>query len=118
MRAALKRHDAILANAVRVTGGLIFKHTGDGILASMPSVGAAASSALDAQAALRGADWSPFDSLPVRMAIHAGDVESRGDDWFGPGLNLVHGDSLEAVVGMAESLAIFSAAGVAFAPAG
>lgn len=75
MRAALERQDAIFANAVRVTGDLIFKHTGDGILASMPSVGAAASSALDAQAALLGADWSPFDSLPVRMAIHAGDVE-------------------------------------------
>lgn len=87
MRAALERHDAILTAAIAKEGGTIFKHTGDGILATMPSAAAAAVAALAAQAALQATDWSSLDGLPVRMAIHAGEAESRGTDWFGPALN-------------------------------
>jgi len=79
MRAALARHDAVLKEAIESSDGWLFKHTGDGVLAAFAS----ARSAVDAGVtALRRLE------LPVRMAIGTGEVESRGDDYFGPVMNL------------------------------
>ncbi|HSH10983.1 MAG TPA: hypothetical protein VLA10_04285, partial [Ilumatobacter sp.] len=41
MRTALARHDATLSIAVDDTGGWLFKHTGDGVLAAFEHPGAA-----------------------------------------------------------------------------
>jgi predicted ATPase len=68
-------------------GGTVFKHTGDGLLATLPSVVAAVQAAVSGQRAIAAEDWGEPEELQVRMAIHAGDAEARDADWFGPALN-------------------------------
>jgi predicted ATPase len=78
MRTALAAHDEVLRQAVNERGGMVFKHTGDGICAAFVSPQAAVDAALDAQGRL---------DLPVRMGIATGEAELREDDYFGPALN-------------------------------
>ncbi len=78
MRAALAVHDGVLRSAIETNGGWMFKHTGDGVCAAFASARAAVDAAVAAQRLL---------GLPVRMGIATGEVEQRGDDYFGPALN-------------------------------
>src|ERR1043166_4820170 len=78
MRAALAAHDATLRQAIEDHGGWLFKHTGDGVLAAFASARPAIEAAIAAQRQLQ---------LPVRMGICTGEIERRGDDYFGPALN-------------------------------
>jgi predicted ATPase/class 3 adenylate cyclase len=87
MGAALARHDELLFGAVGDSGGEVFKHTGDGLAAVFPSVSMAVQAAARAQRGLAAQDWGSVGALRVRMAIHAGEAEPRGGDWFGPALN-------------------------------
>jgi predicted ATPase len=78
MRAALAAHDAVLRSAIETHGGLLFKHTGDGVCAAFSSPRSAVDAAVAAQRALR---------LPVRMGSATGEVELRDGDYFGTVLN-------------------------------
>lgn len=78
MRAALVAHDEVLRSAIKAHGGVLFKHTGDGVCAVFTSPKAAVDAAVAAQRALE---------LPVRMGISTGEAELRGSDYFGPVLN-------------------------------
>jgi predicted ATPase/class 3 adenylate cyclase len=78
MRRQLAEHDSALKQAVARTGGFLFKHTGDGVIAAFASPRAAVDAAVAAQLQL---------TLPVRMGICTGEVESRDNDYFGPALN-------------------------------
>jgi class 3 adenylate cyclase len=84
---SLERHDALLRDALASHGGIEFKHTGDGLCATFPSVADAVLAAIDAQRALESADWEDGPALRVRVAIHAGTAHRRGDDWFGLSLS-------------------------------
>ena len=52
MRAALAAHDEVLRDAIEAHGGLLFKHTGDGVCAAFASARAAVDAATAAQKAL------------------------------------------------------------------
>lgn len=80
MAAALAEHDSILREVVSECGGVVFKHTGDGICAVFASPTAAVSAASAAQQRL---------ALPVRMGVHTGEATLRDGDYFGPTLNRV-----------------------------
>jgi predicted ATPase/class 3 adenylate cyclase len=83
---ALKRHDAILREAVRTHNGVVFETVGDAIYAAFARPSDAVASALDAQIALRREPWDAIGELRVRMALHTGEVEQRGDHYFGRAL--------------------------------
>ena len=68
----------MLRNAIEAHGGLLFKHTGDGVCAAFASPKSAIDAAVAAQRALE---------LPVRMGIATGEAELRGGDYFGTVLN-------------------------------
>ena len=85
MSEALERHHNILQQAISDSGWVIFSTGGDGLAAAFQRAPDALSAALNAQAQLQSQTWNP--PLAVRMAIHTGDVESRGGDYFGPPLN-------------------------------
>ena len=87
MGAALERHDEIFDGAVQAAGGVVFKHTGDGILARFESAGAAVEAAVQAQRGLLAQLWGPLGKLQARIGIHAGEAQQRAGDWFGPTLN-------------------------------
>ncbi len=78
MAAALAVHDATLARVIEANDGRVFKHTGDGVCAVFGSARNAVAAASAAQDELE---------LPVRMGVHTGDAEERGDDFYGMTLN-------------------------------
>src|SRR5258706_1550128 len=78
MSDALAAHDLVIRSAVEGHGGIVFKHTGDGICAVFASAPAAVAAAMESQAGL---------NLPVRMGLHTGEAETRGGDYFGSTVN-------------------------------
>jgi predicted ATPase/class 3 adenylate cyclase len=88
MRAALERHDQLLAGAVREHGGVVFATGGDGIAAVFASAPEALSAAIGAQQAFVAEVWPTGAELLVRMGLHVGQAVERGGDYFGPTVNL------------------------------
>ncbi len=86
MSPVLARHDAILRNVIESFDGEIFKHTGDGIFAIFEQ-GAPLHCAIEIQKSFAAEDWGQIGELRVRIAVHAGEVEKRGKDYFGEVLN-------------------------------
>ena len=87
MRQALELHDAVIGESVQKAGGRVFKQTGDGVCAEFSSTIKAVAAAAAAQRLLGLTDWRPLESLRVRMAVHVGEAERRGDDWTGLALS-------------------------------
>lgn len=86
MGAALARHHAIFEEIVGRHHGTIFETVGDAVYAAFALAGDGVAAALDAHVALAREDWGPIGRLSVRVAIHTGEVERRGDHYFGPAL--------------------------------
>ena len=89
MQDAFRRHEAILRAAIAANGGYAYKMIGDAFQAAFQTAPAALAASLDAQHALGGEDWGPIGPIRVRIALHTGVVEERGDDYVGPLLNRV-----------------------------
>jgi predicted ATPase/class 3 adenylate cyclase len=89
MSEALRAHDGVLRGSVDAHQGRVFKTIGDAFCAAFDRVPNAVAAALEARRRLGAIDFSAVEGLRVRMAIHAGTVESRDDDFFGPTLNRV-----------------------------
>ena len=89
MEPALARHDAIIMEAVTGHGGTLLKHKGEGdsAFAVFPRATSALGAALAIQTALAAEHWTEGIGLRVRIAIHTTEVELRGRDYFGPGVN-------------------------------
>jgi predicted ATPase/class 3 adenylate cyclase len=89
MSVALARHDELMIRVMRDAGGRIFKHTGDGVCVVFVSALSAVYAAAAAQRGLAALECGPLGTIRARVAVHAGEAEQRGDDWFGPALNRV-----------------------------
>src|SRR5438034_1364833 len=83
MRAALRRHDTLLRDAIEAHGGHVFKTIGDAFCAVFADPAAAVRAAIAGQRALHEA----LPEIRVRMAVHTGEAEAAGGDYFGPALN-------------------------------
>jgi class 3 adenylate cyclase len=81
-RTLLDVHDDLAARSVEAQGGRVVKTTGDGILATFDGPGRA----------IRGAnalrDGLGRVPINVRIGIHAGEIEVRGDDVSGIAVHL------------------------------
>lgn len=86
MKKVLPMHDQIIRSVVERHGGTVIKHTGDGIFAVFEA-GRPLHCALDIQRELADHDWGSVSELRVRIGLHAGLSEKRGDDYFGPVIN-------------------------------
>ena len=89
MRDAVRRHDDLMRDAMETNGGDVFKTVGDAFCVTFPSAGQALQAALQAQRELRAHDWNAVDGLRVRMALHGGEADERGGDYFGTAVNRV-----------------------------
>ena len=87
MTVALARHDAILRTAIEASAGRVVKTTGDGMMAVFPTAADGVLASIAAQRSLAAEAWTETGPLRVRMALHAGEAERRGDDFFGPTIN-------------------------------
>jgi predicted ATPase len=85
MRAAMALHDELLAAAVdghrghRVESG----REGDSVLAVFPWAADAVSAAAQIQRSFRRAPWPEGAELRIRIALHTGEAELRGDHYYG-----------------------------------
>ena len=86
MAAALAKHDEILQRAIEGHGGHVFKTVGDAFCAAFPKAADAVHASLEIHRRLSEHDFAPVQ-LKVRMAMHSGTAEQRGEDYFGPTLN-------------------------------
>ena len=87
MKGALKRHDVLLRGAIEASGGQVVKTTGDGMMAVFTTAVDATAAALAAQLGLASKSWGETGPLRVRMGVHCGPAQQRGDDFFGPTIN-------------------------------
>jgi predicted ATPase/class 3 adenylate cyclase len=88
MRQSLALHNEIVLSAVADHGGTIVKDLGDGYFAVFGGASEAVGAALQAQQGLTVADWEePVGPLRVRVGVHTGTAEVRGDDYIGPEVN-------------------------------
>jgi predicted ATPase/class 3 adenylate cyclase/DNA-binding winged helix-turn-helix (wHTH) protein len=87
MGEALTRHDAILRDAVASHNGSVVKTTGDGVHAVFADARDAIDAAIAAQGALLAEPWNETGVLRVRIGVHTGSAERRGNDYDGPAVN-------------------------------
>jgi class 3 adenylate cyclase len=98
----LDQHDAVNRNAVTRRGGEVIKTTGDGVLALLPSATAAIEAAQTIRAQLGD------ENLEVRVGIHVGEIDRRGDDVSGLAVNIA-----ARIMAGAQPDQILTSAGVA-----
>ena len=87
MEADLVTHDELVLGAIAAAQGRMFKHTGDGMMATFESAAASARAAAAIQRAIAEAGWRVTDRIRVRIALHSGGVHQRDGDLFGPSVN-------------------------------
>ena len=89
MSAALLRHDSLMQAAIDGAGGTVFKTAGDAFHAVFAQPEAALRAAWAVQAALHAEAWPLADGrqIRVRLALHTGEAEQRGGDYFGAALS-------------------------------
>jgi predicted ATPase/class 3 adenylate cyclase len=81
MRLALERHHALLRAAIESNGGQVFKIIGDAFQAAFAAPAQAIEAAVIAQRGLTSELWPTSAPVCVRMGLHIGQAEARGDDY-------------------------------------
>jgi class 3 adenylate cyclase/predicted ATPase/DNA-binding CsgD family transcriptional regulator len=89
MQRAFSRQETIVRAAMVAHGGYVYKMIGDAFQVAFAAASTALAAALAAQRALHAEEWGPIGTLRVRIALHTGVTEERGDDYVGPELNRI-----------------------------
>lgn len=91
-RASLRRlaeEDELVRPVVQSHQGRVVKSTGDGLLVEFPSALQATECAVDVQERLRERNRrSDGPPIELRIGVHLGDVEDRGEDILGDAVNI------------------------------
>src|SRR5512138_298430 len=87
--ALLARHHEILNAAVQAHAGYVFQIIGDAFCVAFQSAGDALHAAVAAQQALHAEPWTPAP-VKVRMAVHTGKADYRGEGRYEAYLTLSH----------------------------
>ena len=83
----LVEQDEVVVGAIEAAGGRVFKHTGDGVMATFEDAAASAVAAAQIQRQLAVREWRVPGGVRVRVGLHWGSVHERGGDLFGPPVN-------------------------------
>lgn len=84
----LRTHDATVRGLLSELGGSEVKHTGDGIMASFPSVVRAVECAIGIQRRLAEHNETAETPIRVRVGLSAGEPVTENDDLFGAAVQL------------------------------
>lgn len=87
MSVDLAVHDDVLGCAIADHGGMTISKGGDSFAAAFERPGDAVAAAVAAQGLLAATDWRVSEGIRVRMGVHLGAAQRRGDGWYGPPLN-------------------------------
>jgi WD40 repeat protein/class 3 adenylate cyclase/tRNA A-37 threonylcarbamoyl transferase component Bud32 len=90
MATALVVHDEVVASTVEAHGGRFLKSMGEGdsTVSVFATPAAAVDSALSVVRRLAATPWPGELELRARVAIHTGEAERRGSDYYGTTLNV------------------------------
>jgi len=90
MRASLDRHHTILQEAIHQHNGYVFQIVGDAFCVAFSEPTEAVEAAIYAQRSLNKETWGETGPLRVRMGIHTGKGEVKGNEYLSnPTLNRV-----------------------------
>lgn len=89
MARMLARHDALMRHAIESHSGRVFKTMGDAFCAVFSTCRDAIAATLQAQRTIRAESWGETGPIKVRMALHTGEADERGGDYFGQPVNRV-----------------------------
>jgi DNA-binding NarL/FixJ family response regulator/class 3 adenylate cyclase len=81
--AALARYHELVAIHAAEHGGRLFERIGDGAYSCFADAGSAVAAADALQASIADHDWGPVGRIRIRIALVTGDVEERGDRYYG-----------------------------------
>ena len=85
----LRKHNAIIRNAVNMQGGKEIKHTGDGVMVSFPSASLAILCAILVQMGLDQYNQAnPDNPIHVRIGLNTGEAIAEEQDLFGTAVQL------------------------------
>lgn len=82
MQVALARHNEILRQVIKAQNGHIFQIIGDAFCAAFSHASDALAAALNAQRSLHEEPWNEAGPLRVRMGLHSGLAETRGNEYL------------------------------------
>jgi DNA-binding NarL/FixJ family response regulator/class 3 adenylate cyclase len=80
---ALARYHDIVATTAARHGGTLFERIGDGAYACFSDARSAVAAADALQTTIAEHDWGPIGRMRIRIAVVSGDVEARGERYFG-----------------------------------
>ena len=81
--AALARYHELVAEAAARHGGRIFERIGDGAYACFPRATEAVDAADELQQAIGSEGWGAIGRMRIRISLVSGEVEVRGDRYYG-----------------------------------
>ena len=84
-------HDDVSAAPIAEHGGVTISKGGDSFAAAFDRADDAVAAAVSAQKKLAATTWRVTDGIRVRMGVHLGAAQRRGDSWYGPPLNETRG---------------------------
>lgn len=88
MAAAMARHEEIVREATSAHGGYVFASGGDSFGAAFHRTSDATAWATQLQVALSEEGWPGGIEIRPRIGLHTGEAEERGNDYFGPAVNV------------------------------
>jgi predicted ATPase/class 3 adenylate cyclase len=80
-------HSRLVREAIAAAGGAEIRTEGDSFFVIFPTAGGAVQAAVAAQRALYAHRWSHGEPVRVRMGMHSGEGQRRGDDYLGIDVN-------------------------------
>jgi predicted ATPase/DNA-binding SARP family transcriptional activator len=104
MSDAVARHDALIRDAVRASGGELVRTNGEGdsTFSVFPRPWDAVAVAAAIHEALATEQWPSATPMRVRAGVHTGDAEPRCGDWYGQAVN--RAARLRALAGGGQTL--------------
>ena len=81
--AALARYHELVERAAAAHGGHVFERVGDGAYAVFDAARDAVAAAVELQVAVQAEPWGAVGRIRIRVALVTGDVEQRGDRYYG-----------------------------------
>jgi predicted ATPase/class 3 adenylate cyclase len=89
MKVAFAQQEKIMREMMAAHGGYVYKMIGDAFQVAFVHAADALAAAVSAQRALHAEHWGEIGPIKLRMALHTGMTDERGDDYVGPLLNRV-----------------------------
>ncbi len=120
-RIAMGYHDRVASELTQQNGGVVIKHTGDGVKSVFTSPADGLAAAVAMQESFQRQQWDGVDRMQVRIGLHGGVSTPEGDDYYGGVINraarvtdIANGDQIAITNAVRNGIDVESLDGLAF----